>query len=175
MTHPFVSTAFELDPFEGIAIDVPEAVRERLRRRLGAPQAQPGAGDLQFTPRLGEPSVIRKVVLPGRRRALGLRAACGAVRMVAAEMLGLIGPRTVSERDNRFALAHVQQIAMYVCHVALRLPMAEVARGFGRDRTTVGHACARVEDRREDRAFDDFVGAVERVVGTVFGGGPVHG
>ena len=59
---------------------------------------------------------------------------------------------------------------MYVCHVALQLTMTDVARGFGRDRTTVGYACAKVEDRRDDRAFDDLVGAVERVVDAVFAG-----
>ena len=58
---------------------------------------------------------------------------------------------------------------MYVCHVGLQLTMTDIARGFGRDRTTVGYACARVEDRRDDRAFDSLVSAVERVVATLFG------
>lgn len=170
MTHPFASSPFETDPLEGIAIDVSDAIRERLRRRFNAPRTVGRTGDLQFTPRLGEPMLVRKVALPGRRRALGLRSVCGAVRMVADEMLTLTGPRVVAERDRRFAASHVQQIAMYVCHVALQLTMADVAQGFGRDRTTVGHACARVEDRRDDRAFDDLVGAVERVIDTVFAG-----
>lgn len=173
MTHPFASSLFEPDPFEGLAIDVPDAVRERLRRRCQAPRRPDG--EIQFAPRLGEPSLVRKVSLPGRRRSLGLRSACNAVRMVAGEMLALTGPRATFERDRRFAVNHVHQIAMYVCHVALRLSMTDVARGFGRDRTTVGYACARVEDRREDRAFDDFVGAVERVVKAVFGGGQADG
>ena len=170
MTHPFASSLFDPDPFEGLSINVPDAVRERLKRRCQAPRGPGGEGELQFTPRLGEPMVVRKVALPGRGRALGLRSACNTVRMVAGEMLALTGPRERSDRDRRFAVAHIQQIAMYVCHVALKLTMTDVARGFGRDRTTVGHACARVEDRRDDRAFDDFVGAVERVVNAVFAG-----
>ena len=175
MTHPFASSLFEPDPFEGIAVDVPDAIRDRLRRRCQAPRGFAASDDLQFTSRLGEPRLVRKVALPGRRRSLGLRSVCNAVRMVSGEMLALTGPRAGSERDRRFAVGHVQQIAMYVCHVALQLPMADIASGFGRDRTTVGHACARIEDRRDDRAFDDLVGAVERVVGAVFAGKSLHG
>ena len=175
MTHPFASSPFEPDPFEGLTIDVPDAIRQRLRRRCQAPRNLMGSGDIQFAPRLGEPSVVRKVALPGRRRSLGLRSVCNAVRMVAGEMLALTGPRTAFERDRRFAIAHVQQIAMYVCHVALQLTMTDIARGFGRDRTTVGYACAKVEDRRDDRAFDDLVAAVERVVNTVFSGNRADG
>ena len=175
MTHPFASSLFEPDPFEGLAIDVPEAIRERLRRRCQAPRGFAAADDLQFAPRLGEPRLVRKVALPGRRRSLGLRSVCNAVRMVSGEMLALTGPRAQAERDRRFAVTHVQQIAMYVCHVALQLTMTDIASGFGRDRTTVGYACAKVEDRRDDRAFDDLVGAVERVVNAVFAGKTAHG
>jgi hypothetical protein len=174
LTHPFASSLFEPDPFEGLSIDVPDAIRERLRRRCQAPRDFSNTDDLQFTPRLGEPTLIRKVTLPGHRRSLGLRSACNAVRLVSGEMLTLTSPKTGFERDRRFAISHVQQIAMYVCHVALQLTMTEIARGFGRDRTTVGYACAKVEDRRDDRAFDDLVGAVERVVNTVFAGKRAH-
>lgn len=175
LTHPFASSLFEPDPFEGLAIDVPDAIRERLRRRCQAPRDPRGGGDIQFAARYGEPSLVRKVVLPGRRRSVGLRSVCNSVRLVSDEMLTLTGSRAVFERDRRFLVAHIQQIAMYVCHVALQLTMTDIAQGFGRDRTTVGYACAKVEDRRDDRAFDDFVGAVERVVGTVFAGKQAHG
>lgn len=174
MTHPFASSLFEADPFEGLPIDVPATIRERLRRRCQAPATLAASDQLQFTSRLGERMLVRKVSLPGHRRSLGLRSACNAVRMVAGEMLALTSPKAVFERDRRFAVTHVQQIAMYVCHVALQLTMADIARGFGRDRTTVGYACAKVEDRRDDRAFDDLIGAVERVVNAVFGGTNGH-
>lgn len=175
MTHPFASSLFEPDPFEGLTIDVPDAIRDRLRRRCQTPRDLASAAHIQFAPRFGEPKLIRKVSLPGHRRSLGLRSACNAVRMVAGEMLSLTGSKAGFERDRRFAVLHVQQIAMYVCHVALRLTMTDIARGFGRDRTTVGYACARVEDRRDDRAFDDLVGAVERVVDAVFAGQQADG
>jgi chromosomal replication initiation ATPase DnaA len=57
---------------------------------------------------------------------------------------------------------------MYVCHVAYSMPMEEVAQAFGRDRSTVGHACRMVEDRRDDAAYDRFVTIVERMASAVY-------
>ncbi|MBN9029026.1 helix-turn-helix domain-containing protein [Rhizobium sp. YJ-22] len=84
-------------------------------------------------------------------------------------MIQLASDRVQARRDRRRATAHVRQIAMYVCHVALGLSQSEIGLAFGRDRTTVGHACAVVEDRRDDPAFDEFVAAVERLAVSVFG------
>ena len=39
--------------------------------------------------------------------------------------------------------------------------MAEAGALFGRDRTTVAHACAVIEDRRENPRFDEMVAALE--------------
>lgn len=50
--------------------------------------------------------------------------------------------------------AHARQVAMYLAHVACRLSLTEVGRMFGRDRTTVAHACAVIEDARDDPVFD---------------------
>jgi len=52
------------------------------------------------------------------------------------------------------ACADARQVAMYLAHVSFGLTLTEVGALFGRDRTTVAHGCARVEDRREHRAFD---------------------
>lgn len=60
-------------------------------------------------------------------------------------------------------VSRVRQVAMYVAHVVLRLTMAEVGRGFARDRKTVQHACHLVEDLRDDADFDRVVGQIERV------------
>lgn len=60
-------------------------------------------------------------------------------------------------------VARVRQVAMYVAHVALGLTMGEVGRGFGRDRTTVLHACQVVEDLRDDAEFDRIVASTERI------------
>lgn len=97
-----------------------------------------------------------------------IRPVCKAVGKMAVELIGVTGDRIRFRTDRRRAQCHARQIAMYVCHVALRIPQADVAHGFGRDRTTVRHACAAVEDRRDDVIYDDFVAAVERLAIAVF-------
>ncbi|HTV68192.1 MAG TPA: helix-turn-helix domain-containing protein [Rhizobiaceae bacterium] len=67
-------------------------------------------------------------------------------------------------RSGSADIARVRQIAMYVVHVVLGLSMAEVARGFGKDRTTVLHACHLIEDLRDHPEFDRVVQTVERIV-----------
>src|SRR4029077_12068941 len=42
--------------------------------------------------------------------------------------------------------AFARQVAMYLAHVACGLTLTEVGQVFVRDRTTVAHACGRVED-----------------------------
>jgi chromosomal replication initiation ATPase DnaA len=51
-------------------------------------------------------------------------------------------------------VAFARQVAMYLAHVGGGLCLSEVGRLFARDRTTVAHACALVEDRRDDPDFD---------------------
>lgn len=67
-------------------------------------------------------------------------------------------------------ISRVRQIGMYVTHVALGLTMAEVGRGFGRDRTTVQHACHLIEDMRDDQEFDGIVATAERITTAAFRG-----
>ncbi|MCF6344186.1 MAG: hypothetical protein L3J15_05850 [Devosiaceae bacterium] len=57
--------------------------------------------------------------------------------------------------------ANARQIAMYLMHVGLSMSHSKVARHFKRDRTTVSHACARVEDRRSDVKFDEMISSIE--------------
>lgn len=71
----------------------------------------------------------------------------------------------VAQRRPR---CHMRQIAMYLSHVVLSVPYRTIARAFGRDRTTVVHACAVVEDRRDDLGYDRFVERCERCVIAVF-------
>jgi len=51
-------------------------------------------------------------------------------------------------------IALARQLAMYLMHVEYGRLYADVGRFFGRDRTTVSHACALIEDLRDDSAFD---------------------
>jgi hypothetical protein len=105
---------------------------------------------------------------PSHDRALTAerRLLCMIVRQLTEELLRATGLES-SEDPGRRATSHVRQVAMYVCHIAYSMPMGEVAQAFGRDRSTVGHACRMVEDRRDDRAYDTFVGIVERMASAV--------
>jgi len=74
-------------------------------------------------------------------------------------------PRQTAERRPK---CHIRQISMYLCRVVLSMPYQKIASGLGRDRTTVIHGCAVVEDRRDNAAYDAFVDRCERCVRAIF-------
>ncbi|MBZ0216225.1 MAG: hypothetical protein K8F25_06730 [Fimbriimonadaceae bacterium] len=51
-------------------------------------------------------------------------------------------------------VASARQVALYLVHVGFGLTFTQTGHLFGRDRTTVSHACRAVEERREDPDFD---------------------
>ncbi len=55
---------------------------------------------------------------------------------------------------GRAKVALARQVAMYLAHVACGMTLTDTGRLFGRDRTTVAHACGVIEDRRDDPLFD---------------------
>ncbi|HEX5999998.1 MAG TPA: helix-turn-helix domain-containing protein [Hyphomicrobiaceae bacterium] len=65
------------------------------------------------------------------------------------------------------AEAFARQVAMYLAHIGLGLSQRRIARLFARDRSTVAHACALIEDRRDsallDRSLDLLEGALRLV------------
>lgn len=65
---------------------------------------------------------------------------------------------------GRAPIALARQVAMYLAHVACGMSLTEVGQLFKRDRTTVGHACGVVEDRRDDPVFDRVLELLEWVV-----------
>lgn len=112
---------------------------------------------------------VRRVIAGLDAPTVPPATACRIVRQLVLEMTALASERPLWRRDSRRSTCHVRQISMYVCHVVLQLSLSDIGGAFGRDRTTVGHACNVVEDRRDDAAFDAFVSAIERVVLSVFG------
>lgn len=73
-----------------------------------------------------------------------------------------VSPGDISSRTrNRAEAARARQIAMYLSHVSFEWPLTRVGAAFGRDRTTAGYACHRVEDLRDDAAFDAHLSAME--------------
>ena len=54
----------------------------------------------------------------------------------------------------RRPIARARQAAIYLAHVGFGLSYLQAGQGFARDRTTVSHACALIEDAREQRRLD---------------------
>lgn len=67
------------------------------------------------------------------------------------------------DRSNG-SVSLARHVAIYLAHVGFQAPMPATARGFGRDRSSVAYACARIEDMRDDQKFDEAVCAMERMV-----------
>lgn len=71
-------------------------------------------------------------------------------------------------------VALARQAAMYLAHVSCGLCLTDVGRIFARDRTTVAHACAVIEDRRDDPVFDRALELLEWIVPTLVGCDRLH-
>ena len=83
---------------------------------------------------------------------------------VASYALGIRQDEILSEARGAVATAFARQVAMYLCHAGFELSLARVAVAFGRDRSTVSHACHLVEDRREEPLFDLWIGSLEAML-----------
>ena len=103
----------------------------------------------------------RKVT--GRSRDERTIDTCDCLIDIAAALFNVSGREMRMPGRTSLPVARVRQIAMYVAHVSLGMSMKDVGRGFGRDRTTVLHACHLVEDMRDDAEFDRIVSMAERV------------
>lgn len=120
----------------------------------------------------------RRAMAPLSRRAVdGLGDGCGLERRIslcermidiASAFFSVCGKELRQTGRSRTEIARVRQIAMYVTHVTLRLTMTDVGRGFGRDRTTVMHACHLIEDMRDDEEFDRIVQRFEKIARAAF-------
>lgn len=100
----------------------------------------------------------------GGRRAETGSAACRRVVALVGASAGVGVSDILAPTRSRAAVAAARQLAMYLCHTLLSLSMTEVGRYFGRDRTTVAHACALVEDLRDDGDADARIARIEEAV-----------
>jgi hypothetical protein len=93
----------------------------------------------------------RRRPAPARRDPGPVLAALAAR---AAAAIGVPAAALTARRrgDRRTVLA--RQTAIYLAVVELELGRKPAAAFFGRDRSTVGHSVRRIEDRRDDPAFD---------------------
>ena len=86
-----------------------------------------------------------------------------------------ISRRQILGRRRSLRIVTSRQLAMYLVHTMLGRTYHETAGVFGRDRTTVSHACARIEDMREDRGlFDRDVQRLEDAIDRALDGQAYH-
>ncbi|MBU2581298.1 MAG: hypothetical protein KJ622_06245 [Alphaproteobacteria bacterium] len=86
-----------------------------------------------------------------------------AIETSVSRVFGVPAQALRSATRGRAHVALARQTAMYLAHVVCGLSLTEVGRIFERDRTTVSHACALIEDRRDEPVFDQFLELLERV------------
>ena len=85
----------------------------------------------------------------------------GMTQIVVAHAYGvpLDELRAPSRGAKQAALA--RQVAMHLAHIVFAMSLSNVARGFGRDRSTFCHAIQRVEAMREDPELNRTLGWLE--------------
>lgn len=76
---------------------------------------------------------------------------------LVAYALGLKAEAVLAAERGNPVHARARHMAMYLTHTACGMSLARVARAFGRDRSTVSHACRIIEDYREDADFDIWI------------------
>lgn len=75
--------------------------------------------------------------------------------------------RLPTRGHKRISLA--RQVAMYLAHVSCEMSFTEIGHAFARDRSTVAHACATVEQKRDDPEFDRALDLLENIVALLDG------
>jgi chromosomal replication initiation ATPase DnaA len=89
----------------------------------------------------------------------------------AAQVLGVVGRAlavpvsAMLDRGRCSAVVLARQIAIYLIHTRLGRNIKDAARVVDRDRTTGAYACFRVEDLRENAAFDAELVRMEKKIG----------
>ena len=87
------------------------------------------------------------------------------VEVTVAQVFNILLPADFGSINRGTArVAFARQVAMYLTHVTCRRTLTDVGRIFARDRTTVAHACAVVEDLRDDARFDRVLDLLDMIV-----------
>lgn len=93
------------------------------------------------------------------------------LRCVAAES-GIAAVDLLRRSRCRAEVAAARQLAMYLVNIKLNYGFTQIGALFGRDRTTVAHACMTIEDKRDDgNAFDLEVSRLEALIDSLLAGG----
>jgi hypothetical protein len=105
-----------------------------------------------------------------KRRGPGAKTAqrlCDTAALATAAAFAVPFGELIAASRRSSYVAFARQSAMYLAHVTFGLNYSEVARAFGRDRTTAAHACQLIEEQRDDPAVDAVLGSLEHACGTL--------
>jgi chromosomal replication initiation ATPase DnaA len=91
------------------------------------------------------------VITPDPRRD---RLMAGFVTQLVSLATGIPAAEINTARRTTNAAVRARHLAIYLTHITFHWPLHRVAYAFGRDRTTCGHACRKIEDLRENVDFD---------------------
>lgn len=89
---------------------------------------------------------------------------CRVVEVLVAAAFGVPVAAIRAPARGKASVARARQVAMYLAHVGLGLSLSEIGRHFGRDRTTVAHACGRIEDCRDDNSVEAAIAFLEEAL-----------
>lgn len=104
-----------------------------------------------------------RLASPAKRFMPVAEAIPGQAAAAAAAIFGE-STRAMATPTRRAAVARARQFAVYLNHVALGESLSTCARLFNRDRATVRHACARIEDMRDEPHFDFSATVLEKAL-----------
>lgn len=110
-----------------------------------------------------QPLPVRPPIVPKQESVLTREFVFGTV----AAVFEIDAEQLANPTRGRAHVALARQAAMYLAHVGCELSMTAVGRMFGRDRSTVAHACRRIEIARESPHFDRAYTMMERSVRTM--------
>jgi hypothetical protein len=96
----------------------------------------------------------RSVACAEAHRRLGYDQRRLAIDLAISTVFGVDSEYLWSGTRGVRDIAEARQVAMYLAHVCCAMSLTEVGVMFGRDRTTVAHACLKVEYRRDNPNFD---------------------
>ena len=86
------------------------------------------------------------------------------IEQAVASVFGVDIADLLHPSRGRAPIALARQVAMYLAHVVGGLQLSEVGRIYGRDRTTVAHACMVIENRRDEPAFNLTLDHLEAII-----------
>ena len=86
---------------------------------------------------------------------------CRSCQSAVARIFGVTSVSLRSAKRCSSRIAFARQTAMYLANIVFGLGYAQIGAAFGRDRTTVRHACAKIEDARDAAIFDQSLAVLE--------------